>query len=59
MKYIFEKLNARLIALAALVLFSIATIAVMPAHAQEIYRVQNPELRVLHQMGRSPGGKRL
>lgn len=42
MKYIFEKLNARLIALAALVLFSIATIAVMPAHAQEITVYKTP-----------------
>lgn len=42
MKHIFEKLNARLIALAALVLFSIATIAAMPAHAQEITVYKTP-----------------
>lgn len=42
MKYIFEKLNTRLTALVVLVLFSIATIAVMPAHAQEITVYKTP-----------------
>jgi hypothetical protein len=42
MKYIFEKLNARWIALAMLMLFSIATIAVSPAHSQEITVYKTP-----------------